>query len=94
MPVEIDILGHSCDVVRHRSLFEDYFDTFSFECVEFQRLSQIITNLTRETYEEREAEITNLSWTQKEKDIASAKCKGILLLQEQMVTLFSRFGND
>ena len=28
---------------------EDCFDTSSFECVDFQRLSQIIANLTRET---------------------------------------------
>ena len=31
---------------------EDCFDTSSFECVEFQRLSQIIANLTRETLAE------------------------------------------
>ena len=35
---------------------EDCFDTSSFECVDFQRLSQIIANLTRETLPEREAE--------------------------------------
>ena len=51
---------------------EDCFDTSSFECVDFQRLSQIIANLTRETLAEREAEITNLPWTQTEKDTASA----------------------
>ena len=38
---------------------KDCFDTSSFECVDFQRLSQIIANLTRETLAEREAEITN-----------------------------------
>ena len=54
VPLEIDILGHSCDVVRHRPI-EDCFDTSSFECVDFRRLRQIIANLTRETLAEREA---------------------------------------
>ena len=35
--------------------------------VDFQRLSQIIANLTRENLAEREAEITNLPWTQRER---------------------------
>ena len=43
---------------------EKCFDPISLECVDFQRLSQIIANLTRETLEEREAEITHLTWTQ------------------------------
>ena len=47
---------------------EDCFDPISFESVDFQRLSQIIANLTRETLAEREAEITNLPWTQTEED--------------------------
>ena len=55
---------------------EDCFDTSSFECVDFQRLCQIIANLTRETLEEREAEITNRPWTQTEKDTALARCRG------------------
>ena len=42
---------------------EDCFDTFSFECVDFQRFSQIIANFYRETLAGREAEITNLPWT-------------------------------
>ena len=54
---------------------EDCFDT-SFECIDFQRLSHIIANLTRETLEEREDEITNLPWTQTEKDTALARCRG------------------
>ena len=47
--------------------FEDSFNTSSFECLDFQRLSQIIANLTRETLEEREAEITNLSLGRRQK---------------------------
>ena len=54
---------------------EDCFDPISFECVDFQRLSQIIANLTRENLAEREAEITNLPWTQTEKDNALARCR-------------------
>ena len=44
--------------------------------MDFQKLSQIIANLTRETLAERETEITNLPWTQTEKDTAWARCKG------------------
>ena len=44
-------------------LVEDCFDTFSFECIDFQRLSQIIASLSRENLEAREAEITNFLWT-------------------------------
>ena len=40
-----------------------------------QRLSQIIANLTRENLAERDAEITNLPWTQTEKDNALARCR-------------------
>ena len=54
---------------------ETCFDPISSECVDFQRLSQIIANLTRENLAERDAEITNLPWTQTEKDHASARCR-------------------
>ena len=43
---------------------ENCVDPISFECVDFQRLSQIIANLTRENHAEREAEVRNLPWTQ------------------------------
>ena len=46
---------------------EDCFDPVSFECIDFQRPSQIIASLTRESLEAREAEVTNLPWTQTEK---------------------------
>ena len=55
---------------------EDCFDTSSFECVDFQRLSQIIANFTRETLEECEAEITNVLRKQTEKDTPLARCRG------------------
>ena len=55
---------------------EDCFDTSSFECVDFQRLSQIIAKLTRENPAKREAEITNLPWRQTEKDTALARSRG------------------
>ena len=54
---------------------EDCLDTFSFECIIFQRLCQIIANLTRETLAEREPEITNFFWTKTETDIALAKSR-------------------
>ena len=54
---------------------EDCFDTFSFECIDFQRLNQIIASLTRENLEAREAEVSNLPWTQTEKDTVLARCR-------------------
>ena len=54
---------------------ENCFDPTSFECVDFQKLSQMIASLTRENIAEREAEIGNPSWTQTEKDNALAKCR-------------------
>ena len=54
---------------------EDCFDTLSFECVDFQRLSQIIANLTRENLAEREAEVPPFPWTQTERDVALARCR-------------------
>ena len=50
-------------------------DATFFECTDFQKLSQIITNLTRESFAEREAEMRNHPWTQTEKDNALAKCR-------------------
>ena len=52
---------------------EDCFDTLSFECIDFQRLSQIFASLTRENLETREAEVSTLPWTQTEKDMALAR---------------------
>ena len=46
---------------------ENCSDPIAFECVDFQRLSQIIVNLTRENLTEREAETSNLPWTQRER---------------------------
>ena len=52
------------------------FEPISFECIDFQWLSQIVANLTRESLAEREAEIKKqLPWTQTEKDNALAKCR-------------------
>ena len=56
-------------------LVEDCFDTSSFECIDFQRLSQIVASLTRDNLEAREAEVSNLPWTQTENDIALARCR-------------------
>ena len=43
------------------------FDSSSFECIDFQGLSQIIASFTRESLAEREAGVCNFPWTQKEK---------------------------
>ena len=51
------------------------FEPISFECIDFQKLCQIIANLTRENLAEREEEIANLPWTQTEKDKALTRCR-------------------
>ena len=47
---------------------DDCFDTLSFECIDFQRLSQIFASITRENLETRETEVSTLPWTQTEKE--------------------------
>ena len=47
------------------------FDPISFECVDFQRLSLIIANFTRENLAESEAEMMNL----RQKDNALTRCR-------------------
>ena len=54
---------------------EDCFDSLSFKCVDFQRLSQIFASFSRENLEAREAEVSTLPWTETEKDVALARCK-------------------
>ena len=54
---------------------EDCFDTLSFECVHFRRLSHIFASLTRENLATRETEVSSLPYTQTEKDIALARCR-------------------
>ena len=65
-------LMRCCEVWK---LVEDCFDTSSFECIDFQRLSQINASLTRENLAIRETEVTSLPWTQTEKDSALARCR-------------------
>ena len=62
--------------MKHGSLLNTTLTHFSVECVDFQRLSQIIANLACEILAEREAKITNLLWTQTEKDTAFGRCRG------------------
>ena len=54
---------------------EDCFDTLYFECIDFQRLSQIFASVTRENLQAREAEVSTLPWTQTEKNITLARCR-------------------
>ena len=42
---------------------EDCFDTSSFECIDFKRLSQTIASLIRENLEAREGEVTSFQET-------------------------------
>ena len=48
---------------------EDCFDTLSFECSDFQRLSHIFASLTRENHATRETEVSSLPCTQTEKTL-------------------------
>ena len=66
----------------------------SFECVDFQKLSQIISNLTLENLAEREAEITTLPWTQTEKDnaLASAEVGTVLGVTINLCYLSALYG--
>ena len=48
VPTEMEILGRSCDVVNHGSPLEIVLSRSLFECIDFQRLSQIVANITRE----------------------------------------------
>ena len=50
-----------------------YFVSFTFECFKFHWLNQLINNLTRDSIDEREDAILNLSWIQTEKDKESIK---------------------
>ena len=61
-----------CEAWKH---VEDYFDTLSFECIDFQRLSQIFASLTHENLEAREVEASTLPWTRTGTDIALARCR-------------------
>ena len=74
--MEIDILGHSCDVVRHGSLLKIASIRLLLNVLISGDSAKSLRNLTRETLAEREAEITNLPWTQTEKNTASARCRG------------------
>ena len=60
-------LMRCCEAWKH---IEDCFDLLSFECIDFQRLSQIFASLTRENLEALEVEVSTLPWTQTEKNLA------------------------
>ena len=51
------------------------FDTLSFECIDFQRLSHIFACLARENLATRETEVSSLPCTQTGEDIALARCR-------------------
>ena len=68
----LGFLMHCCEAWEPAG---NCIDPYSFECIFFYRLSQIIANLTRERIAELETEIHNLSWKQTEKDNALAKCR-------------------
>ena len=68
-------LGTLMRCCEARKPIEDCFDTLSFECNDFQRLSQIFASLTRENFATRETEVSSLPCTQTEQDIALARCR-------------------
>ena len=74
VPTEMDIFGHSCDVVRWKP-FEDCFDPISLNVLISRGSARALRTLLVKNIAEREAEITNLPWTQTEKDNALARCR-------------------
>ena len=76
MPIDVDILGQSCDVVKHGNLLKIASIHFPFECIYFQRLSHIFASHTRQNLEAREAEVSTLPWTQTENDTVLDRCRG------------------
>ena len=72
----LDTLMHCCEAWGP---IGKCFDQCSFECIDFQVLSQNIASLTKphawKTCREREAEIGNFLWTQTEKDNVLTKCR-------------------
>ena len=75
MPIDSDILGHSCDVVKLGNLLKTASIHFPSSVLIFQRLSHIFAGVTRENLETRETEVSTFPWTQKEKYIALARCR-------------------
>ena len=71
MPTEIDVLGRSCDVVRHGSLLKLAVIRCSLNVFTSRGSARIIANLTRENLAERRTEIANLPWTHTEKQCIS-----------------------
>ena len=57
-----------CETWKH---IEDCFDTLSFECIDFQRLSQLVKTFRHVKL----AEVSSVPWTQTEKDIALIRCR-------------------
>ena len=76
MPKEIVIWGRSCDVVKHGSLLEIALIRFPLNVLTSGGAARSLRTLLVKNLAEREAEITNLPWTQTEKDNALARCRG------------------
>ena len=75
MPTEIDIQGHSCDVVRHGSPLKIVLTRSRLNVLISGGLVRLLRTLLVKIFTEREAEITNLPWIQTEKDNALARCR-------------------
>ena len=76
VPTEIDILGRSCDVERHGSLLKIALSRSLWNVLISGGSARLLRTLLVNYLAEREAEITNLPWTQIEIDTALARCRG------------------
>ena len=71
----MDIFGHSCDVVRDGSLLKIALIRFLLNVLTSRGSARALRTLLVKNIAEREAEITNLPWTQTQKDNALARCR-------------------
>ena len=75
MPIEIGILGHSCDAVKPGSLLKTALIHFPSSVLISSNFARFLPALLAKNLETREIEVSTLPWTQTEKDIALARCR-------------------
>ena len=75
MPIEIGILGHSCDAVKPGNLLKTALKNFPSSVLITSDFARFLPALLARNLETREIEVSTLPWTQTEKDIALARCR-------------------
>ena len=75
VPIEIDILGHSCDVVKLGNLLKIASIHLPSSVLISRDSAKLLLALLVKNLQAREAEVSTLPWTQTEKYIALARCR-------------------